>query len=247
MDLTPEHRALLGVDVVGSARNPGYYLNALFETVDDILRTALLDSGIQPAAVIDWESTGDGALLTLPSRYLGCLVNLSQRIDALAAEHNLRHKPEARLRIAVEVGPVADGPGYYAAKISLTRLLNAPQFKKLLVRCLEDRPDGSVHTGLILSDHAFRCVFSGDYTESVQRNEFAEISVVDKEFSQSAWVRVPGCDSRSIAEFAGSLRSPDPQVAHERDARVHNEVRGNMAGVQAGTVNGSITFGGGRP
>ncbi|MGH3908329.1 MAG: hypothetical protein ACRDTE_29715 [Pseudonocardiaceae bacterium] len=245
MESTPEHRALLGLDVVGSARNAGHHLNAISEAVDSMLHTVLPESGIPCADVTNWEPTGDGAILTLPSRHLGRLVDLSQRIDGLAAEHNRWYKPDVRLRIAIELGPVADEPGYYASKISHGRLLNAPAFKKLFERCIEDRPDGAVNTGLILSDHAFSSAFGGDYTESVRRPDFVALPVAEKEFAQSSWVRVPGFDSRSLHEFVRALIPSSAMAEPERDVRVHNEVRGSMNGVQAGTVNGGISFGGG--
>lgn len=246
MELTPEHRALLGLDVVGSARNAGHHLNAIPKAVDRMLRTALDDCGIQRCEVTNWENTGDGALLTLPSRHVGRLVDVSKRIDELAAEHNRWHKPDVRLRIAIELGPVGDQPGYYAPKISHSRLLDAPGFKTLLQRCIEEGPDDSVNTGLILSDHAFNCAFGGDRNESTRGSDFVALPVADKEFAQSAWVLVPGFDRRSIAEFIKALLSASAEAVPSREVRVHNEVRGSMNGVQAGTVHGGISFGGGR-
>ncbi|MGH3943075.1 MAG: hypothetical protein ACRDTG_31520 [Pseudonocardiaceae bacterium] len=242
----PEHRALLGLDVVGSARNAGHYLNAIAEAVDRMLRTALQDCGIQRSEVMNWESTGDGVLLTLPSCHVGRLLGLSRRIDDLAADHNRWRKPDVRLRIAVELGPVGDLPGYYPSKISHTRLLNAPAFKELLQRCIDEASDGSVNTGLILSEHAFSSAFGGDHTESVRRGDFVALPVVDKEFAQAAWVRIPGFDSRSIENFINTFLPLTADAKSDREVRVRNEVRGMMTGVQAGTVNGGISFGGHR-
>lgn len=241
MDLVPEHRALLAVDVVGSASNPGYYLNPIRKAVDDLLRAALDSSGIERSEVLEWEPTGDGALLTLPSGRLGTLLDLAQRLDTQAAERNRSRKPDVRLRVAVELGPVGDQPGYYAPKISLTRLLNAETFKRLFERCMHERTDDSVNTGLIVSEQAFRSAFSGDHTQLARRSDFAEIPVQDKEFAAKAWVHVPGFDPLSITGFAQQHGQPAP----ERSPQVHNQVNGSMNGIQAGTINGGIVFGAG--
>ncbi|MET0234794.1 MAG: hypothetical protein ABW224_09175 [Kibdelosporangium sp.] len=234
MNPLPQHRALLGVDVIGSARNPGHHLGALKAATDTMTRVALAESGILATHVTDWQSTGDGVLVTLPSSDLGALFDTATRMEELAAQHNRWSKPEVRLRIAIHVGPVGDEPGYYEPRIAHSRLLNAPAFKKIVERCLAERPDGSVNTGLIVSDDAFRTVFGGDHTRLVRQPEFASITVQDKEFSQPAWIRIPGFEARSLT---AAPRQP------ASTASVQNVVTGDMHGVQAHTIHGGITFG----
>src|SRR5262245_35736766 len=123
MTLLPETRTLLGIDVIASAANPGYHLDALWRSLSEILDAALLESGIHPEEVLETEHTGDGSLYTFPSRDLGLVLDLSHRIDELAAEHNRWHKPDIRLRIAVDVGAVGSSDGYYSPKIWRGRLL----------------------------------------------------------------------------------------------------------------------------
>ncbi|HET6503826.1 MAG TPA: hypothetical protein VFG87_24010 [Amycolatopsis sp.] len=247
MDLMPETRVLLGVDVIGSAGNPGHQYNALWRALDRMLGTALNECGIPNDELLDWEPGGDGVLYTLPSRRLGTALDLTEHLDRLAAAHNRKHKPDLRLRIAVELGAVGDEPGYYAPKVWQQRLLNARAFKELMKHCLRERPEGSVNTGLIVSAPAFREVFSGDYTRTVQRHDFAEIEASEKEFAETAWVRVPGLDSRTLKEFVAATAATDTagitETTPEPKTRVVNQVFGTMNGVQAGDVHGDINFG----
>ncbi|MCS7476400.1 hypothetical protein ACFFQW_04350 [Umezawaea endophytica] len=236
MELVPQHRALLGVDVVGSAANPGYHLAAVHRTVDDVLDRALASSDIEPSEVLDREMTGDGALLTLPSERLGVLLDLAHDMEDTLAERNRWQKPEVRLRIAVEVGPVGDEPGLYAAKVTLSRLLDSSAFKGIFVRCLEEQGADGANTALIISDHALRTAFSGNHTRTVRQREFTPLSVQDKEYASTAWIRIPGFD-------AGAATSSPPTPEHRERGRVVNLVNGTMKGIQAETVYGGITFG----
>jgi hypothetical protein len=238
MNLLPQHRALLGVDVIGSADNPGHHLDALKSATDSMMRVALDDTGIPAAHVTNWQDTGDGALVTLPSSDLGRLFDTAAQLEMLAAQHNRWSKPEVRLRIAIHVGPVGDEPGYYEPRIAHSRLLNAPVFKRIVERCLAEHTDGTVNTGLIVSDDAYRAVFGGDHTYLAQQGEFASITVRDKEFARSAWIRVPGFEAKSLTAFT----EPAPEPAPAPAANVHNEVNGPMHGIQTHTINGGVTI-----
>lgn len=243
MEPVPEHRALLGVDVVGSARNPGHHLNAVHTIVEESLSEALRISGISRSEALSWESTGDGALVMLPSAHLGAVLDSTDRLDTILGARNRWQKPEVRLRIAVEVGPVGDEPGLYAAKITHSRLLNAEAFKELFARCRQENSEDSVHSALIVSDHVLRTAFSGDHTTLVHRGDFAPLSVSDKEYADTAWVRVPRVDSRSLTSLG--KRAPAQAADPDQQVRVVNQVNGSMNGIQAGTVNGGITYGSG--
>jgi hypothetical protein len=245
MERMPESRALVGIDVIGSANTPGYHRKPLWDGLTGMLDTGLEQAGITPDDVLWQEPTGDGALYTLTGDRLGAAFDLAAHLDRLARQHNRRYKPDIRLRIAVDRGPVGVEPGYYSPKIQLSRLINAPAFSALLDCCLRERPADAVHTGLITSAEAFLDVFGGDYTTEVHQSEFAEISVSLKEFADRVWVRVPGLDPRSLTEFARSIvpaATEEPRVYH-----VQNVNNGTMtSSVQAGIVHGGIHLGGKR-
>lgn len=252
MGAMPDTRALLGVDVVASAGNPGYHLDRVWGALSEMLSEALDASGITPDDVVRYEPVGDGALYTFPNDRLGAVVDLSDRLDKLAERHNRWHKPDLRLRVAVELGAVGDGPGYDAPRIRLNRMLAADTFKALVNTCVganaDEKGNSPVNSGLIMSDAAFRSVFGGDYTSLVRQTDFAPLDVVNKEFTDRAWVRVPGVDARTLAEFAEhlepSIDGNDEETATTYPMRVTNHISGNAEhSLQAGIVTGGVYFG----
>jgi hypothetical protein len=237
----PQHRALLGVDVIGSAQLPSYLLDAVPGTISKLVGAALTQSGVEPGDVLSIESPGDGALLVLPSGQLGAALDAAVRLDQLTIDHNRWQKPEVRLRVAVHVGPVGDDDGFYRARITHTRLLDAPEFKDLLKRCREEGDEDTANTALIVSAEALETAFSGNHTQVARRGDFASLPVSHKEYRHDAWIRVPGFDPRSLAAFTGTGSIPEPE------AHVQNVVHGDMHGIQAGTVHGGVNYyGGGR-
>ncbi|MCP2246265.1 hypothetical protein [Lentzea aerocolonigenes] len=240
MNPVPQHRALLGVDVIGSARLPGYLMNAVPGTISNLVDTALTQSGIKPDDVLSLESPGDGALMVLPSEQLGAVLDAAVRLDQLTTDHNRWHKPEVRLRVAVHVGPVGDDDGFYRARITHTRLLDAPEFKDLLKRCHEEASEEAANTALIVSTEAMDTAFSGDHTQIARRGDFASLPVSHKEYRHDAWVRVAGFDARSLAAFTSPVSASEPK------ARVVNQVNGPMHGIQIGHSKGDVNYYGGR-
>ncbi|WP_344927983.1 hypothetical protein [Saccharopolyspora gregorii] len=247
--MVPEHRTLLGIDVVKSANNPGYHAEEIGSAVTELLTTALSGVGIGNDDVLMREWTGDGVLLTLPGPLLGAAMDSAQLLDMAAYRRNQRRKPEIRLRVAIHVGPVADAPGYHPAKKTLNRMLDATAVKNLFDRCVAGGPDGEVSTVLIVSEHAKTTAFDGDYLRLLRIGEFSPLPVRNKEHDADTWVRVPGMDSRSIADLliepggADTVRRGD---AEERAARISvtNVVHGGgNNGVQAGVIHGDVNLG----
>jgi hypothetical protein len=236
----PHYRALLGIDVIGSAQLPGYLMNAIPRTISKLLDAALRQSGIEPDNLLSLESPGDGALMVLPSERLGAVLDAAVRLDQLTTDHNRWNKPEVRLRVAVHVGPVGDDDGFYRARITHTRLLNAPEFKHLLERCHEEASEDIASAALIVSSEALNAVFSGNHSHVARRSDFASLHVSLKGYRHEAWVHVPGFDPRSLAAFAENASVPESVPS------VQNVVHGDMHGVQAGTINGGLNFHAGR-
>ncbi len=245
----PEFRTLFGVDVIASASNPGYHLERVWGALSEMLSEALDASGITPEEVVRCEPGGDGALYVLPGNRLGALVDLTDRLDKLAARRNRWHRPDLRLRMAIETGAVSDHPTYEVPMIRLCRLLAARGFKSLVNGCVrantDDRGNCPVNSGLIMSTAAYRAVFGGDYTEVVRDTDFAEIPVSDKEFAERAWVRVPGIDARSLSERATTVQPPDDEP-RPPSSKVTNTIHGDAKNaVQAHTITGGIRLGDG--
>lgn len=240
MNPVPQHRTLLGVDVIGSAQLPPHLLEAVPDTVRKLLRAALSENGIERDDVLSIESPGDGALLVLPSELLGAALDAAVHLDQLTINHNRWHKPEVRLRVAVHLGPVGEDGGFYPARITHARLLDAPEFKELLKRCREEGGEDTANTALIVSSEALDTAFSGNHTRVARRGEFGSLPVSNKEYRHNAWVRVAGVDPRSLAGFTGT------PAAVERTTRSVFTVHGNNYGVQTENVNGGVTIYGDR-
>lgn len=257
--MLPEIRAVLGVDVIASANNPGYHRARLWGALSAMLTTALTNSDIAPDEVVHFEPSGDGALYTFPSRHLGTVLDMSERLDKLVADHNRYQKPDIRLRISVDLGAVGEEPGYHSTKISLTRLLSADEFKALIDKCIDENLDqygtSLVNSGLVVSRSAFREVFGGDHTSRIRQADFIELPMSSKEFAEQAWLRVPGLDTHTLTAFAHqvknslaeSVRDPHSESTETRPIHVNNQVHGNMSrSVQAGIINGDISWDGQR-
>jgi hypothetical protein len=241
VNLVPDIRTLLAVDVIASAQNPGYHRERLWGALSGMLTGALTGSGIDPAEVVHMEPGGDGALYTLPSARLGSVLDLTDRLDRLAADHNRWHKPTLRLRASVHLGSVGQAPHYCSAKVVLTRLLGASRFKNLMNECISQHADptgySAVNSGLIVSGPAFLEAFGGDHTELLRQEQFADIEVSEKEFTDRAWIRVPGVDRRSLLDIAGHLPDEPETSAPSGQPTWHVE------NTNTGTMNNSLQAG----
>jgi len=243
VQLLPEHRALIGVDVVGSASLPGHHRAVVPRELRSIIDKAFSACGLDRSQAVEREHTGDGLVLVMPSPMLGALVDAADRINTVAGQRNDWSQPDLRLRIAIDVGPVAPPPSFADPKITLNRLLDAAAFKAVVQRCVGENREGA-HAGLIVSDAAHRLIFGGSYVSLVRGGEFAPLDVRVKEFAERGWVRIPGFEAKSLfpgaAETAGPVADSSPTGGHI----VHNT--GVNHGVQAASITGGVVFGGSR-
>ncbi|MCG8916925.1 hypothetical protein L6E12_14110 [Actinokineospora sp. PR83] len=238
MDLVPEHRAVLGVDIAGSASVPEDAMTQSRQFMQRALRESLTSAGIPDEEVLKWADRGDGALVTVPATRVGALLDAAHHVDGLTIAHNRLHRP-VRVRLSVELGPVAPGDSLSRTRVDASRLLDADAFKALFTRCAAEATDDRATTALIIPDRVLNVVFEGHHTTHVRRGDFAPLPITVKEYSGNAWVRIPGFDSTSLT----SLRQPQPQP--QEHGGVVNTINGNVThAIQAHTINGGITFGG---
>lgn len=236
----PSHRTILGVDVLKSALLPSRQLNEVPKIVDELLAAAFTASGIQSSDVVARLHTGDGAVLTLPDELLGAAVDATQCVDELARQRNQSYKPEIRLRMALHMGFLPEGDGFYRPKIDLIRLLDAPAFREVLDRAAAGFPEGRFNSGLILSDSTYRAVFADRYTELVDMDEFTRVEVVTKEHASTAWVRVPGA-GYGMTPFGRITADPPSRSATPAAVpTVVNHASGDVNGVQANQIHGGV-------
>jgi hypothetical protein len=256
VDTVAEFRTLLGVDVIDSARTAPHLLPQVPTVLETLVGAGMDGVGISRDDALDVQFTGDGWLYAFPSRHLGRVVDLGRTLDAIVAEHNKWNKLELRLRLAVEVGPLPDGPGFHPSNIARARLLEAPAFKALARRCIAERPDGSMSTAMIISDAVFQPLFRGDHTRVARASDFARLPVTNKEFVSSAWVAVPGFDARTLAAMIAEdqpaasapvdkAAGPVEETEPTRGGKAKNSLSGRVTGpvVQARDVTGGINIG----
>jgi hypothetical protein len=246
--IVPEMRTLLGVDVIDSARTAPHLRPQVPTVLKTLLSTGMDLVGVSPDEAVDAQYTGDGWLYAFPIGLLGRVVDLGRTLDGIVAEHNRWNKPELRLRLAVDAGPLPDTQGFHAANISRARLLEAPAFKLLARECMAARPDGSMSTAMIMSDIAYRTAFDGAYAKVARATDFAPLAVTNKEFNARAWVAVPGFDARTLAEMAeedGTAASaPVEESEPTGGGRVQNTIKSKVNhAVQAHTINGGVIMG----
>ncbi|MFI9387976.1 hypothetical protein [Kutzneria sp. NPDC052558] len=248
MDTVAEFRALLGVDVIDSASTAPHLLPQVPTVLQTLLGAGMDVVGISRDDAVDTQYTGDGWLYAFPTALLGRVVDLGHALDAIVAEHNKWNKLELRLRLAVEVGPLPDGPGFHPSNITRARLLEAPAFKVLARRCIAARPDGSMSTAMIVSDAVYQPVFRSDYTKVARRTDYAALTVTNKEFAAQAWVAVPGFDARTLATMIAEDQAPSPAPAKKKDkpARSGDTVKTVVNGtvknsIVAGIIKGNVT------
>ncbi|MCK2240862.1 MULTISPECIES: hypothetical protein [unclassified Crossiella] len=249
----PVNRTVLGIDLIDSGSNPGYHLDVAAQKMREFTETALAGREIAKADAVDWQHTGDGLLAAFPQEMLGNLVDATQLLDELAAEHNRWHKPDVRLRICLGIGPLPTHEGLHRTNIDCARMLDAPVFRTVLRQCAQAGP-AEFNTGLILSAKAYEDVFGGPYTDLVKQSDFSRITFQHKETENTAWIRVPGFAAERLTAFAEPQPLPEPVTKPEdkpgeatrrvaASSAVNNTVNGEMNGVQAGEIHGGVHFG----
>ncbi|MBP2473980.1 hypothetical protein JOF53_002852 [Crossiella equi] len=241
----PAFRTVLGVDVIGASSLSPYHREKLPALVDKIVRDALATRNVlvSPEA---WQHTGDGALISFPCEQLANVVDATQLMNELAAAHTRDSKPDVRLRLSIDIGPLPLENGLYNTNIACTRMLDAAVFKAVLATCHERQPH-DFSSGLILSEAAHHLAFGDHYAELVPARDFGRIPFRHKELKAAAWIRVPGFDADTLARLGKELAEPQSSVAASAapalaPGSVSNVAHGNFSGIQAGTISGGVNM-----
>jgi hypothetical protein len=79
----------------------------------------------------------------------------------------------------------------------------------------------------------------------IRQDDFCRLNVRNKEHVDTAWIRVPGYDARSLATFVEPQQSSPQPSEDVQPSRQHvsNAIYGTSYGIQAGTINGNISQG----
>jgi class 3 adenylate cyclase len=240
MTLEPVPRSLVAVDIEGySGRDNLGHLelrNALRRVCDE----AFARIGVSPDARQD---QGDAFLFLIPPdvpkahlvsdliRELGTALRLSNR--------NWRADARMRLRVALHAGEVhLDGTGYGGESVvTVARLIDADPLKEALKTTPGD-------LAVIVSDQLYGDVVRQEYRDS-DPADYTRVHVSRKEFSQPAWVRVPGARPPYVGPGAAPVARPPGRGPEEPGAPWPSAAAaGNMPFAGTMTFHGPTSFGG---
>jgi hypothetical protein len=215
-----------------------------FGAGDDVLQTAkqqglitVLDQSAAAARLVRsaWRRNdrGDGELALLPSTESEPRVvdDFIHQLYAVLARHNrhLRDDARLRLRVAIHFGVAYPADAGYAGQgiVAVSRLLDCEPLRFALSY-------SGAELALILSDRVYQDTVVQGHTV-VRPVEFLEVRVRVKEFSDRAWLWLPGNGIRNLpAEALGDVaRSPEPAGADEVDPPTASDRRLSRAAADA--------------
>lgn len=247
----PSSKALFGYDIVDSSKVDDDQLDDLRREAKEFVEAALTESGADLTARANYSYTGDGSLSAFPEQDLPALVDAAYLLQPKLYQHNRRHRPAIRLRLAVHTAPVVvtEDERYQRPTINLSRLLAAKAFDEL-VEALEVHRE--VPVALVVSDQAYRAAVKGRHTEHLRPDQFAPLRLGHKEFGDQGWVWAPGLDPEALPDRAKSSRPPATSAARSpRDdgpaTRFNTEVvyGVNLQGTNHGPIESTIHAPGG--
>ncbi|WP_329417088.1 hypothetical protein [Streptomyces sp. NBC_01268] len=194
----PPQQALLAVDMQGYSRLPEAMMAPVRSDLDDVLTTVLAHSGIaDPRSVPGtFKDTGDGAILVLPAKDTGRLIDpLLGHLHAALVRYDRERLPDGpsiRLRAAVHIGSLSLPDHRGDAINEVCRLLDSGAVRQALAAAGE-------HEGgflaAIVSEPAYRCtVGAGRTAEPSERHFLPAVARVEGKpgFEERCRLYVPG-------------------------------------------------------
>lgn len=205
MTSDPVPRSLVAVDIEGYSSRDNQGQAELRKKLREVCEEAFSRTRISPDSRQD---QGDSFLFLFQPdvskallasdliREIGTALRLSNRSWLLEAR--------MRLRVAVHYGEVhLDGTGYAGESVvTVMRLLDAQPLRNALKTAPDD-------LAVIVSEPMYRDVVRHQY-RGMNPSDYVQVQVSHKEFSQPAWIRVPGTRPDSGAEPPGGTPPPEP-------------------------------------
>jgi hypothetical protein len=239
-------RLLLAVDAKGYGYGDDRQQHAFQAALVSALGRAADRAGLARST---WnrDGLGDGEFAVLPSTEPEPLVvdGFVRELNDALADHNryLMDEARLRLRVAIHYGVAIPADNGFSGQgvVVVNRLVDSGPARDALV--LADRANVAV----IVSQRVFDdTVVQGHTTLRVQ--DFRKVLVRNKEFTEEAWLRVPGEDvhALSLAEeptpLAGSSRPAVTETGSEAERtvqRITNDLHGPVSGrnINFGFVN----------
>jgi hypothetical protein len=238
---SPERRVLVAADMQRYSRHSNLDQYRSQKVFQEVMQQAANHACLHREAWIT-QPSGDGEFSVLPPGTAESTVisDFVPALEKLLREHNRTLIPEHRtkIRVALHTGLVhldgANGiPGRGAIHVS--RLVDAKPLKEALVRY----PDAAV--GLIVSDSIYHECVSERY-EGIRPELFHKVQVDVKEFSEIAWIYLPGEDIKDLDPRPASLATTPNTPRHREDESSQDKdsptARSNAPIVQGNTFNG---------
>ncbi|MFB4195396.1 hypothetical protein [Streptomyces carpaticus] len=242
MDGEPQYRALLAVDIAGSAGRGDVALGRIRAALSGALRASLAHSGV------DWDAClrqdlGDGLRVVAPAGTpKASLVHplIHELAVRLRAHNRLAAEPaQVRVRLALHAGDVHLGPDGTAVGRPLevlARLLDAEPARAALAG------DRRETVAALLSQHFHEeTVCQG--RPGIDPASFHQVAVRHKEFTAPGWLHLPGGAPEAAGPAPGAdaaARIPDT-VRTPDTARMISKASGH--GVIYAVQNGTLHIG----
>ncbi|PZS28726.1 MAG: hypothetical protein DLM61_14275 [Pseudonocardiales bacterium] len=204
----------------------------------DAIQTGLLavaDAAAEHAGLVrsawDRQSSGDGELAVLPLTEAEPRVvdDFVRELAAALTDHNYDLRPQSRLRLRVAIHhgvAIPAGNGYRGrGVVVVSRLVDSEPIRAALAA------QNQANLAVILSKQVYTDTIVQRHT-SLAHQEFRRVQVANKEFTEEAWLRLPGHDVHALdlTATAGGRRertASEPRKPAEptptRPADVHIE------------------------
>jgi hypothetical protein len=189
-------RLLVSMDAKSYGRGDDQQHGAIQTGLLAVADVAAEHAGLERSAW-DRQSLGDGELAVLPVTEAEPRVvdDFVRELAAALADHNydLRSESRLRLRVAIHHGVAIPADNGYRGQgvVVVSRLVDSEPIRAALVG--QDRANLAV----ILSRQVYTDTIVQRHT-SLTHQEFRRVQVVHKEFTDEAWLRLPGYDVHEL-------------------------------------------------
>lgn len=223
-------RLLVSMDAKGYGSGDDQQQGAIQAGLLSVANTAADQAGLDRSA---WErqSAGDGELAVLPRTEPEPRVvdDFVRELAAALADHNYDLRPESRLRLRVAIHhgvaiPASNGFRGQGVVI-VSRLVDSDPIRAALAAEQESA------LAVILSEQVYTDTVVQRHT-SLTPKDFRKVLVMNKEFRQEAWLRLPGHDVHALDLVPAATEAPKHErgrpPAPQRSAEVINEFNGDV-------------------
>lgn len=205
MTSDPVPRSLVAVDIESYSGRDNQGQTELRKKLREVCDEAFSRTTVSAESRQD---QGDAFLFLFPPEVTKVLLasDLIREILIALRLSNRNWLPEARmrLRVALHYGEVhPDGTGYAGeAVVTVMRLLDAEPLRAALKTAPDD-------LAVIVSKQLYRDVVRHGY-RGMDPSDYVQVQVARKEFSEPAWIRVPGTGPNPGLEPPGGIHPPEP-------------------------------------